>query len=213
MLQFWDYPSSNESKGIFNVSKLVIQYAIYKLTHICVEKIHTKSKINTSCLSLHQRPWSNNHQECLHSNPPRPELQQNQQPLLHIRDHAKVKKAVTSCSHSLYKPAENESEQKSEYRLNSTSQWLHVAAENSSRGSALHQLYSGTQCLLTSIKSRLCQHYSPETGRERGWGEVGKSTLVTHTVCCFNVTHATRTVLTCFCMTTNPQPIYRTVHF
>lgn len=45
--------------------------SIYKLTHICVEKIHTKSKINTSCLSLHQRPWSNNHQECLHSNPPR----------------------------------------------------------------------------------------------------------------------------------------------
>lgn len=62
---------------------------------------------------------------------------------------------------------------------------------------ALHQLYLGTQCLSTSIKSRLCQHFSLETEgeRERGWGREGrwaKATWVTHAGRYLNLTHVAK---------------------
>ena len=74
---------------------------------------------------------------------------------------------------------------------------------------APHQLYLGTQCLTTSIKSGLCQHYSPErererereTERERGWGwmpRLANTTWVTHTEICSNLTHEAKPVLRCF---------------
>lgn len=63
-------------------------------------------------------------------------------------------------------------------RWNGTQRCRPVAVEAGVRGWAPHQRYLETQCLPPSIKSRLCQHYSPGTERGGVWG--GAKSYMSH---------------------------------